>query len=332
MPVDYEAQIAEIAGDDVELATILREKLSKNQNAATRLANGFLGKADVTRKQQEVADEKRRLTATQSAYEQQLNEANSKIDKIMGDLANERISRSTAEQRLLTVKEKYALDDSDIPSSSVITRTERTGTAPNTEIDIDAKLKTLREDLMKEVSKTLIPELTALTKLGPAWSDIVYEHEQLTGKRLTSKEQNELLEKARMANNGNGTSIKNIWEQEYSIPDIRLNKIKQDERAAAIQEYKDEQMRLASEAAISGMKNRGNEQVRQDDLSSPIFKRKFDVADTQDQAGNQPPNSRMVIPPAQDPLDGLKGADRAAARYIQRRQAGVPMGQPEKVA
>lgn len=337
MPVDYEPYISEVAGDDVELATILRERLSKNSTAAARFANGFLGKADVTRRQQEVADEKRRLAATQTTYEQQLRAADEKINKIMKDLGNERITSARATELLRTVKEKYALDEDDIPSLAEVSHTARTGNPPQTEIDIEEKLKNFKAELMQDFTRELIPELTALTKVGPILNDIVREHEDLTGKRLTSEEQNNLLEEARQANGGRGTSVKKIWEQKFAIQDLRNEKTVEARVAQRLQQAEDERIRKNSEDAINGMRNR-NEPVRQDDLSSPIFRRRFDPSPAPEPESVNTPDKgtdkgRQVIPPAhQDPFEGLKGADRAAARFMQRRAAGVPLGQPDKAA
>lgn len=318
-----EQQIADVAGDDAELAASLRERLGKNTAAAGRFANGFLGRADVTRRQQEVANERKTLETKQKDYENRLLEADSEKDKIMRDLANERISASKARALLQTVKQAYSLTDADLPGIDDIKETVRTGTVVDSTPDLDVKLKALKAELFSEINSRLIPELSSMAILPTIWSDMAYEHERLFGKRLTKKEQGEILKEAREQNK----SIEGVWSDKYSVEDKRLDVRDSDNKKKYRQEWEDEQAKRNQEMALSGVRPESDHSL--DDRQSPIFKRSFAPVEEKTATGTE------VTKPAQETSgarsdagrERMGGAERAAAKWMERARSGQ-LGKP----
>src|SRR5207244_10661733 len=102
--------------------------LTTNEKAATQ----FIGQRErhdkFTRLTQDLStkerDLDRRVNDQITEYAQQLQAADERIKKIMGDFESESISRATAEARLMKVKQVYNLSDEDIPNvDTTATRT-----------------------------------------------------------------------------------------------------------------------------------------------------------------------------------------------------------------
>lgn len=326
MPVskeDLETRINEVAGGDETLAASLREIYGKSESAATRFVGGFTRTDDYTRKTQDLAKQKTQLAAVQTEFEERLTEAEKAKDKIMRDLANERISAGTANARLMTLKEKYALDDDDIPTPADVKKTASSGTVVDS-TDLDAKFAAFETRLMSEVTKKLVPELTSLARLGPIMNDIAYEHEKLTGKRMTRKEQEDLLQEASKSDK----TVQNFWEEKYQIQDKRLDLRDRSNKEKWQAEWDAELKRKQSEEAISGIRNRNAEQDPANDNGSPIFRRKFEATPDPIETANNGNDGKHKSGENNQP--SLRGADAAAARFIERRSKGVPMGGTEQ--
>ena len=327
--------ITDVAGDDKELNDLLRERLGKNQTAATRFANGFLGRADVTRKQQELADKTKQFDAQKTAYEQRLLAAEDEKDKIMKDLAGERITASRATALLKTLKQAYSLTDADLPGIDDIKETARTGTVVDTTPDLDKRFADFKKDLLKEVNGQFINELGSMAILGPIWNAIAYEHEKLFGKRLSKKEQAEILD---LAKTGNGRSIESVWQEKYNVSDKRLEVRDEDNKKKYRLEWEDEQSKRNQEMALSGVRPESGS-FDFGDRQSPIFKRDFkpQFADTgEDTSKGGGGNDRNAAPIQNDASrERMGGAERAAAKSMERArngQLGKPLETTRKTA
>jgi hypothetical protein len=250
MPVDkalLESCIAEAAGDDADMITYLRDRYAKNDAAAARFVGGFTRTADYTQKSQTLASERASLTASQKQLEARAAQAEKNLEaaeadknKMMKDLAAGRITVAKAQEigRILT--EKYDLTDEDLPGISDLIATAKTHKVVDRSDDLDARLTSLREEITKELEgkfvKSLGTELGAMSDLDVIWSQIMYDHEQLTGKRITSAEQREILNLARSGDMKDeyGNPIRNlvgVWEKKFNIAgDDGLRMKKRDEK------------------------------------------------------------------------------------------------------
>jgi len=312
-----EQYITDVAGDDAELAKTLRERLGTNEKAATNFVGGYMRNQDYTKKTQALATEKQQLTALQTDYEARLSQADADKDKIMRDLANERISASRAQALLKTVKEAYSLTDSDLPGIEDIKATAATGRVVDTSPDLDQRFTSFKEQIFKEFNDRLIPEISGLAILPTIWNEIAYEHEKLTGKRLSDKEQKDILAEARKTN----TSLVNVWQDKYEIPDKRLAVRDADNEKRLRAQWDDEQAKKNQEMALRGIRPESNEFALAD-RQSPIFKRDFNVQ--VDHEGGQ----GVKAPARTDAVrERTSGAERAAAKFQERARNGQ-LGQP----
>jgi len=318
--------ITDVAGDDKELNDMLRERFGKNTQAAGKFVNGFLGRADVTRRQQEFADQKKQFDTQRTEFENRLVQAENEKDAIMKDLASERISASRATALLKTVKQAYSLTDSDLPGIDDIKETVRTGVPTDSSADLDKRLDKFKADLFKELNTQLIPEISGMAILGPIWNDMAYEHERLFGKRLTKKEQTEILATARKENK----SIESVWGEKYEVEDRRLTVRDDDNKKKWRQDWEDEQAKKNQDLVLSGVRPESNE-FAMEERQSPIFKRSFapkpeeTAAPTGTEKGVGDRNS---IPAVNDAArERMGGAERAAAKFMERARSGQ-LGKP----
>lgn len=324
-----EQYITELAGDDQDFAKIMRERLGANGAAANRFVNGYLGRADVTRKQQEVADQRRQIETLQANYEQRLSQAEQEKDQIMRDLANERITASKAQALLQTVKEAYGLTNRDLPGVEDIKQTEATGRVVDSTPDLEDRLKKFEERLFKKVNDQLIPEISALAVLTPVWNEISYEHERLHGKRLTKKEQSEILAEARRSNR----SLEDVWIEKYDVPEKRMQARDSENKSKWRQEWDDEQAKRNQELALRGVRPEANEYAFEDQ-QSPIFRRSF--APRPEETHAEPSSGSPAVTASTDAArERMSGADRAAAKFMERArngQLGKPLEPMKKTA
>lgn len=316
MPVDnatLDRYIADVAGDDQELATTLRERLGRNEKAATNFVGGFLRTQDYTKKTQDLATERGRFEAAQTEYESRLSQAEQEKDKIMRDLANERITGSRAVALLKTVKEAYGLTDNDLPGIDDVRETAKSGRVVDSTPDLDTRLGSFKAEIMKEITNSLIPEISGLAILGPVWNDISYEHEQLFGKRLTKAEQSEILADARKGNK----SLESVWQDKYGVSDKRLEVRDNTNKDKWRQEWNDEQAKKNQEAALRGVTPDADTTFS--DRQSPIFKRSF--TPKAEESGTPPAHLGDAV------RERTSGAERAAAKFIERQRSGQ-LGKP----
>lgn len=310
-----EQYITDVAGEDKELAETLRTKFGTNEKAATNFMGGFMRHGDYTKKTQGLATQQKKFEDLQNDYETRISQAESEKDRIMKDLANERISGSKAQVLLKTVQEAYGLTADDLPGLDDIRQTVKTGRVVDSTPDIDERLKSFKADILKEISGTLIPEISGLAILGPVWNDMSYEHERLFGKRLSKADQTAILEQARKENR----SLESVWTDKYNVADKRLEVRDSENKNKWRQEWEDDRSKRDQEAALSGLRPEADP-FNLADRQSPLFKRDFSVhVDHESGSGN-------TKPPAA-PAPKLRGAEAAAAKFVERASTGQ-LGKP----
>lgn len=317
MPIDtatLDQYITDVAGDDKELADTLRERLSTKEAAATNFMKGFMRNSDYTKKTQDLAKLKNQFETSQTEYENRITQAETEKDKIMRDLANERITGSRALALLKTVKEAYSLSDADLPGIEDIHATARTGKVVDSTPDLDTRFTEFENKLMEKLTTKLIPEISGLAMLGPIWNEIGHEHEALFGKRLSKKDQNEILEDARKTNR----SLETVWNEKYNVPDKRLEARDAANKTKWEREFQDKQDKLSQEAALRSI-NPNSREFPMESQQSPMFKRSFAPKEPTEGTGE---------PTRTDATRELtSGADRAAAKFIERQRTGQ-LGKP----
>lgn len=308
---------------------MLRDQIGSKPDAATRFVGGFTRTQDYTQKTQALANDRQKFEQAQAEYENRLTQADAEKDKIMRDLANERISASKAQALLKTVQEAYGLTANDLPGLEDIKQTQQQGRVVDSTPDLDERLKSFKQDILKEISSSLIPEISGLAILGPIWNDIGYEHQQLFGKRLSKQEQSEILAEARKQN----TSLESVWEQKYGVRDKRLEVRDEGNKNKWRKEWEDEQAKKNQELALQGVRPGASDDVFAE-RQSPIFRKNFmpqeDSGNSNNEGNNNGNNgSRQPIPARTDAeRERLGGAERAAAKWMERRRNGVPIGAP----
>ena len=325
MPVDQaslEKYITDVAGDDQDLAALLREKLGTKEQAASRFVGGFLRNQDYTQKTQDLAKQRQQFEALNQDYEQRLTTAETEKDQIMKDLANERISASKAQAMLRTVKQAYALTDADLPGIDDVQATARTGKVVDSTPDLEDRLTKFEQQMMDKLSKRLIPEISALAMLGPVWNSIERDHQRLFGKELDKREEADLLKQAREENR----SLESVWSEKYNVSDKRLEVRDKDLETRLRQKWDDEQAKKNQEAALRGV-NPESREYALEDRQSPLFKRSFmPKEETTDNKGAPPaPTPRPVQSDGNRERGGA--ADRAAAKFMERARNGQ-LGKP----
>jgi len=310
--------VAELGLPEEQTKT-LTDTLLSNDKAATQFVGQRLRHADYTKKTQELNQHKQSIEAqaTQqiTEYATQLSAAQNKIQAIMGDMEKESISAATANARLRKVKETYNLSDDDIPAIEGVEKPA--GTAPNapSTVDIDAKLNDFRNSLIK----TIREDLMAMPRVSAIQADISQEHQELTGKRLTRAEHNELLDLATK----NKMRLEDAWEQKYGISALRSSKSDEEKKKKWQSEWEAEQRAKNSNAAMAGV--RPND-PNQENFQSPVLGKKFQ--ESVDPARPAADKSQPSQPAQQPGQSGpkLTGAERAAAKFLERRSNGIPMG------
>lgn len=330
MPVDKDelkARIQEASGGDADLATLLTEKLSANDAAATAFMAGFMRNKDYTQKSQSLADDRRTLDGQVEQYRSLLEAAETEKAAVMKELATHKVSVAEAHARLKHIKDTYRLSDDDVPEFKDLVSTSHKGKVVDNSADIDQKLAAFKKEMGDYISQKLVPELGGMAQLDIVWSDIRDEHRELTGKRLTAKEQQELLAEAdKRSRAGRPISLKALWEEKYDAPELRQKQHDEALTKEVRAKWDAEQAAKRSEEAMQGI--RPSTPTGEGLRTSPILDHKFKVHE--DPAA--PANGTAAKPPLQsgNERQSLSGAERAAKRYLERRAAGVPMGAPDE--
>ena len=343
MPVDkqiLEQCIAEAAGDDKEMADFLRTRYAANDALAVKFVGGFTRTADYSRKTQALADERKQFEGQGAQLEtlrKALEAAETEKNGILKELAGQRISTAKARELMKILQDKYSLTDDDLPGMSDLIETRKSGKPVDNTEDLDTRFKAFGDDLMKRMEQKFVtamtPELGSMASIPLIWGEIDREHEELTGKRLTFAEKQEILKAAQSGSDssmGKG-SIYGIWQDKYSVGgDTGLRMQKRDER------LKSEWAAEREKADADKRQKEALEVVtpRQADLGaganiSSAFKTKFRtfemdpnktaVAD----AGGVP---SLAVKPGEHVRQtgdrGPTGAQRAAAKHLEKLATG----------
>jgi hypothetical protein len=339
MPVDKETlktTIREAVGEDGELYSLLEQKLLANDETATKFVGGFMRDKDYRTKtqalasdRQTMADERKTMEGQVDQYRQLLEAAETDKVKVLRDLAGHKESLSGAYARLKHIKELYQLSDQDIPDYQDLVDTKQRGKPVDTSTDIESRLADFKKELTRDIgaylTEKLVPELGGMAQLDIVWNDIRDEHRELTGKRMTAKEAQELLNEAdKRGRAGRPISLKALWEEKYDAPALRQKHHDEGLEKKLREKWDSEQAAKISEAAMAGIRP-GMEQ-QQGLRTSQIFDHKFKVHEETEPLAV--PKMRETKSAAE--RQALSGAERASKRFLERRGAGVPMGAPDE--
>jgi hypothetical protein len=338
MPVDREVlkeTLREAVGGDGELYSFLEQKLLAQEDLATKFVGGYMRDKDYRTKTQALAEDRRKWEAEAGQadqykqqvdqYRQLLETAEGEKAKVLRDLGKQKESLQGAYARLQHIKEMYQLSDDDIPTYKDLIDTKAKGKpVDHSDIDIDSKLQALEDKLTKYLAEKLVPELGGMARLPGIFDGVREEHRELTGKKLTQKEHDELLNEAeRRAKSGRPVSYMQLWEEKYNVPELRQKQHDQTFEKELRAKWDAEQKARLSEQALQGISPVAPEQ--QGLRTSNILNHKFQL---HEEAPAGAPKSREA-PSAAD-RQALSGADRASRRFLERRANGVPMGAPDE--
>lgn len=319
-----------------------KETVAKILLANERAATQFVGQRerhdDYTKKTQGLTTQQKELERKANEqitlYAQQLAEADKKVKKILADFEQESISRTTAEARLRGVKERYNLSDEDIPDVKAPTKRDP-NPSDGAGIDIDAKLKEFESNFLKR----LMPDLIALPRVSAILNEIDARHMELTGKRLTLNERNELMDMAQDPKNvddeGRPVNLMTAWQTKYDIKKIEKDREFEGRLKEERTKWDDEQKRKRSEDAMRGVRTDADAQSYKQ--HSPVLReyKTHDEAANRSfnnrREGDKPPEKKQSISDDNTRQGGpkLSGAERAAQRFMERRAAGIPLGKEE---
>jgi hypothetical protein len=217
------------------------------------------------------------------------------------------------------------LSDEDIPSIPDQIQTYQTGKVVDSSTDIDSRLAGLKKDILNEVStflaQKLIPELGGFARLPGIFTAVHEEHKELTGKRLSEQEHDELLNEADRRNKaGNPRSYRQLWEEKYDVPGLRQKQHDKELETKLRAAWDAEQQAKISEAALAGVKP-----IADGLRTSQILDHKFHIHEEQPAGAPKPREA-----PSAAEREALSGAQRATQAYLQRRNSGIPMGAPHE--
>jgi len=315
-------------GLEGDARTNLIATITGNEKAAVQFIGQRFRHMDYTKKTQELADQRKSLedkekavAATVQEYAQQAQAANEKAAKVIKDLEAAKITASTAAARIEAIKETYNLTDEELPSV-----TPAGGVVPPKESKADGSFdkEAFAKELRASIIKDIIPELGGMMRAPSLMADIADEHKQLTGKRLTAADFDALIKKSSEGQ----ISLQTAWEREYKIPELRQDEWRKAETAKIQQKLEDDWRQKQSEMALDTVKGRRNGPNQLEDSTSPVVGRQYESRAGEEVSnghgtGNPPANPKPNVLPVQR----QSGAEKAAAKWIERSQAGL-IGKP----
>lgn len=339
-----EEYVSEVAGDNVEVREALMAAIGKDPKAAERATGLAMREKDYRGKTQQLSADKKIFDAKLKEYEDNLQAADGQIAKLMDQVAKGTVEASTAKGRLQAIKAKYSLSDDDIPTDSEVNITSRVGkdVTHGENVDIEGRLKKFGDELIEKVGSIVSGVTRDSAAADIMWDDINYEHKELFGKRLTAQDKlNDVREFNKLVQAGElprGTSFQQFWEQKYDVGAKREEVKDAAKKSQWEKEWNDRETARRSQEALDTV--RGPER-RTDSLDggSPLFKKEFarneDPATQFDERKGERggERERSKEPPAHEdrrPSLVRSGAERAAEKFVQRRAAGIPMGQKEQ--
>ena len=303
--------------DELGFSDALKANLLQELEADESRANNFVGQrlrqSDYTKKTTELADQRKALqtsvTGQVQEYAQKLQEADTRVANILKDLETEKISRATAETRLQRVKQQYEIPDEDI-KAIVAENQPQPGQRQNATGLTEEKLAEILAKREDELVKKLMPELMSFPRISAIQQEIRDQHYELTGKRLTAKDMEEMMNEAPKTG-----GLVNAWETKFGIGGIRQERHDKEVSDKAVSKFQEEQKRKASEDAISSIHNQDSSKPIS---TSPVMRQYQD-------------RSKDEAAPAANG-DGkaaerrLSGAERAAVKWTERRNQGIGLG------
>jgi hypothetical protein len=311
-----------------------------NETQATRFISQRERHDDYTRRTQALATDRANLERTANdkvaAYQQQLNDADARIRQVVDDFEKARISAATAEARLQKVKLTYGLSDQDIPPIDPVTPSANANQPPAglSEDRVLQLLTKFRTDLINDLK----PELQSFPKVAAVMGDIARRHFELTGKHLSLDEQNDII---KTSSGENGPTLINAWRDKYKIGDIEKSREREEWSRQDRIKWEDERKAQASKDAMSGVSRNADTSYQ---AESPVLNRRYDEHhDSADRFTSTDPTRSTPVTPVTPPTppagdyrfnpDGTKrsGAERAAVRFLERRNQGIPMGKEAPV-
>src|SRR5215467_823697 len=344
---DLHAWLADISKDGSlnqetvkNLGTILEPVKSK-------LRDQFLMRGDYTRKTQELADRSRQVeTDVNEILKERQDLANwkngvdAKLSKAYADLDSDRTTAAQFRARIQTIADQNGLDPAELlqglSAATTATKTAATETATNTGNGagtVDASKFVSSDDFMNFARRS--PLLNAEVE------DIFSEHLELTGKPLKYEYKDStgrvhtgrkaLLIKAAEHNARSGNqsmSVRDIWEQDYKIPEVRqqqlVDSIRAEERGKLDAEYKTK----LSESMLAGG-TPGRTTPLPDRPKSVLFDEKRDQrtpAERETAAASGGDNGHNVPPPTSAAHDNTRWM-KYGQGFLDRRAHNVPLGQ-----
>jgi hypothetical protein len=343
MPVDaalLDSCINEAAGGDQEMIAFLKDRYSKNDSLAAKFVGGYTRTQDYTQKTQKLSEQQKQFEGQQKQLETlraSLESAEAEKSKMMKDLAAGRITVAKARAIAQTLRDQYNLTDEDLPGMSDLIETAKTHKVVDSTDDLDTRLASMRDEITKELEKkfvsTLGSELGAMADLDIIWPQIEYEHEQLTGKRMTPAERREILTEAKQQGSG---GIVKAWDNKFHISDgdwgrgLRTTKMLENERKSWEQDREKADADKRSKDALNVVTGVD----RQPDLGtgpgiSGAFKTKFRTFDPDPNKPAIADNGgvpQLEVKPGQHVRQtgdrGPSGAQRAAAKFLEQRSGG----------
>jgi len=292
-----------------------------NDASAQRFISQRQRHDEFTRRTQDWSTERanleRRVNDETARYAQDLQDANGKLAQVARDLETSRINESTAQARIQKIKTMYNLSDDDLPPAEASGNRPLPEPVPHLTADaVNGILKKFRDDLMKEFR----PEFEAFPRVAALMDDIDAQHRDLLGKRLTYDEKQELIKTAQVEN---GPSLLKAWRDKYDIATIEKQREREEWTRTERQKWEDERRAKDSADALAGVRRHS---ANQPATVSPVLNRKFtEHPTTLERPGTAPVPSPPA--PVQSEAPKLTGAERAAAKFLERRAANIPMGE-----
>ena len=267
----------------------------------------------------------------------------------MKELAGQRISTAKASTLMQLLQEKYQLTDEDLPGMSDLINTRKSGTVVDSTPDIDERFKSFKAELVGELEKkfvgAMVPELGSMASIPLIWSEIDREHEELTGKRLSFAEKQEILKSAQSGSDssmGKG-SIYGIWQDKYQIggdTGVRAQKSKERIIADARSQWDKEQADQRSKDALNVVTPQQREFGSGSNISlafrngplqgkdgyHPPTPGQFDQQQHQGGGGDQGGGGGVTVLPGQHVRQSSQGrvpaGQRAAQKFLERGGPG----------
>jgi hypothetical protein len=325
----------EISGGNADLRTKIIETVSSDATVAERAVGGYMRDKDYRQKTQLLSADRKAIDQKVKEYEAQLDTADSRITQLMDQVAKGTVDVATAQAQVRAIGEKYSIPVEDLPTDAEVRVSSRVGkdVTKGEGIDIDQRLAKFKDDLLKELS----PAISRITRDAAAadimWDDLSHEHAELFGKRLSSKDKMGLVRDFNRLIQANelpeGTSFAEYWEQKYEVPQKRQENYEKGLREKWEQEYKAKETAERSRQMLESVSGETRHQENTEN-GSPMFRHKFERHE-EPVHGQEPAPAHKADAPAQPARPAIvkSGADRAAERWISRRAAGIPYGQPE---